>query len=183
LGLIENAIPYELEGETRLDFQDKGLVATILLPETLFETSGETLASPTIREHAQGIDKPVLESANQADIRLPRTVLVVEDNMMVAIDMSDMLKSQGVEHVVTMPTTQMALRYLERSKPDYAVLDISLKEGNSFEIARRLQTLSVPFCFATGYEIENVDLDEFEGVDVLTKPVALEHLKTIISGP
>ena len=80
-----------------------------------------------------------------------RTVLLVEDNMLIALDTEDALRLAGVETVLIAATAEAALAELARRAPDFAVLDFNLGAETSERVAAALAAAGVPFCYATGY--------------------------------
>jgi len=79
------------------------------------------------------------------------TVLLVEDNMLIALDTEDALLDAGVGRVVIAASADRALAALAREKPDFAVLDFNLGAETSERVAAALTEASVGFCYATGY--------------------------------
>jgi light-regulated signal transduction histidine kinase (bacteriophytochrome) len=171
LGLIENAIPYELEGDSKVDFHPDGLNVTLWLPESIVEPLPDALATHDFN----------IAYSDPRDETMPKSLLVLEDSMMIAMDMSDMLQKIGVDHVETYATVEKSLKAIEVKKPDFAILDISLRNETSFPVAKELLKLGVPFFFVTGYGSE-IQMDEdLETVLKLKKPTDILTLKTTIS--
>jgi light-regulated signal transduction histidine kinase (bacteriophytochrome)/CheY-like chemotaxis protein len=135
LGLIENAVPYELDGKSNIEFREEGLHAEFWLPLKLVTPLSEALAAPPYESTRRRPRK------NQ----FPKDVLLVEDSLMLAIDMSDMLKSLGAETVEKAASVAQAKDCLKKFTPDFAILDISLREEESFEVAERLIELKFHF--------------------------------------
>jgi CheY-like chemotaxis protein len=81
-----------------------------------------------------------------------KRVLVVEDEPLVALLMSDLLQEAGCVVLGPAYDVATALQLLEVHSPDAAVLDINLgKNQTSAPIADKLEQTGVPFMFATGY--------------------------------
>lgn len=172
LSLIENAMPYELDGDCELEFTQEGLRAAFWIPdEAINKFSGSTPI-------AKGKTKAVTEQY----VGIPKNALVVEDSMVVTMDMADMLKKIGIKDVQTCASEAQATRTLEAATPDVAILDISLRIGKSFSVARTLIEKGVPFCFATGYGSDYETPDDLSDIIVLTKPVDLSSLRTVVMG-
>lgn len=100
-------------------------------------------------------------------------IMVVEDIYYLAMDMKKALEDTGAEVVGPFPDLQGALESLESL--DCAVLDINLGRGTSFELARALNSLGVPFVFITGYDQSAIPA-EFADVPRLEKPVSNDRL-------
>ena len=167
LGLIEKAIPYELEGESTVTFDPGGLNVTIWLPAKIVEPIPDAFAS-------QADNAKALQSRPAG---IPRYVLVVEDSVMVALDTSDMLKNMGVETVETCATVAHALSVIQAAPPDFAILDVSLRETDSFSVADMLKSMDIAFCFVTGFGSDLNSPERFETETVLTKPTNSKTLR------
>ena len=170
MGLIENAVPYELDGKSKIEFKPSGLHAEFWLPLKLVTPASKSFAPAPYQSTRLRPQK------NQ----FPKDFLLVEDSLMLAIDMSDMLKTLGAETVEKAASVAQAKDHLKTSIPDFAVLDISLRDEVSFEIAERLIELGVPFCFATGFGSEYPVPESLKDHLVLTKPVNINHLRSAI---
>lgn len=82
---------------------------------------------------------------------LPRDVLIVEDDPIIALDFEDTVLGFGVKTARCAASVAHALAMIEERVPDFALLDVGLIRESSFEVAARLATLGVPFAFVTGY--------------------------------
>ena len=102
-------------------------------------------------------------------------VMVVEDLYYLAMDVKAALAKSGAKVVGPFPNSRAAARSLESASPDCAVLDVNLGEGASFDLARSLRSLGVPFLFFTGYDPGAIPA-EFSDVRRLEKPVATDRL-------
>lgn len=79
-----------------------------------------------------------------------RTVLLLEDELFIAIDMEDMLRDEGIADVVSFDTCAAALEWLAAHKPDLAVVDPRLKDGSCGPVARHLAERAIPFVVYSG---------------------------------
>ena len=107
----------------------------------------------------------------------PKRVLVVEDEMMIAMLIEEMLAELGHTVVGAAPTLAAALD-LARSKAgqfDVAILDINLGGERSFPVARLLSEAGAPFIFATGYGTLGLD-EGFRDAITLNKPFQMQDL-------
>ena len=99
-----------------------------------------------------------------------RRILVVDDEMLVAMMLEDMLIELGYEVVGPAATLSEGLRHAETAELDGAILDLSLGRGVvSTPIAEVLTKRGVPFLLATGYG-SAAQTDGFEPAGVLGKP-------------
>jgi ActR/RegA family two-component response regulator len=112
---------------------------------------------------------------------LPRTVLLVEDNAIIAMNTEALLEEVGVTQVVVASTVLEAITQAEAGQFEFAILDLKLDGGeDSLPVAVRLSELGVRFVFATGFG-EAVELVENYGAaGVLSKPYRLEDLERIL---
>ena len=78
-------------------------------------------------------------------------VLLVEDNMLIALDTEDALLEAGVQRVVIAASAEAALAALANATPDFAVLDFNLGAETSERVAEALAAAGIQFCYATGY--------------------------------
>ena len=107
-----------------------------------------------------------------------KTVLILEDEPIIAMGLEDMLLDTGAEVVVSASVPQ-ALTALEKARVDCAVLDVNLHGAKSYPVAARLNELRVPFIFATGYgDAEHPA--EFADWPTLTKPYRLSDIRTML---
>ena len=91
------------------------------------------------------------------DILKGRTGLIVEDNMIIALDAEQLLLDNGMARILTAANVAEALRLIEAETIDVALLDVNLGSETSFALIAPLNARSVPYIFVTGYG-ENLDL-------------------------
>ena len=101
-----------------------------------------------------------------------KKVLIVEDEKSLATVISDSLKNEGFETVITHRGDE-AIDCFYKEKPDLILLDINLPGMNGWEICKKLKALSqVPIIMVTARDSE---FDEIKGLelgadDYITKP-------------
>lgn len=104
-----------------------------------------------------------------------KTILILEDEAIIAFGLEDMLSEEGAQ-VITTATVEQALAALDDGAPDYAILDVNLHGTKSYPVAEKLRGLSVPFVFATGYgDAEHPG--EFASCPTVTKPYSLAQIR------
>lgn len=96
------------------------------------------------------------------------TILVLEDEAIIAFALEDMLVSDGAK-VVLAATLEEADTLIDEGGIDSAVLDVNVHGEKSYRIGARLRALGVPFVFATGYgdPMHPAELDE---MPMVSKP-------------
>lgn len=80
-----------------------------------------------------------------------RRVLLVEDEMMVAMLVEDMLSDFGCEVIGPAARLEEAVRLASEGRIDVAILDVNLNGQETYPVADVLAGRGVPFVFATGY--------------------------------
>lgn len=108
-----------------------------------------------------------------------KRVLVVEDEMMVAMLIEDMLTDLGFEVVGPAMRLESALKLADVEPIDGAVLDVNLGSEKSFPVAQLLRNRGIPFVFATGYGKIGVS-DTFPDAVVLAKPFQTHDLLKVL---
>lgn len=166
--IIQRSVPHELGGETTIDYAPAGLHARFVLPSR-HVVEGEDSALPIVA---------VAPTASPG--RLHGAVLLVEDNMIIALDAEDLLLSLGAESVVTARNVGEALNLIEIAPPIFALLDINLGSEMSWPVATRLRELGVPHVFATGYG-DGIDYPlEHRSTPSITKPYTSDSIARAI---
>lgn len=173
--VIERSIPYELKGKAKISYNLSGLSANFMIPSVHVESVSS--AAPSAQQAKPSNKNAPSNRSDEANV-LSGHVLLVEDNMIIALDAEDMLKELGAKTVTTASSVSEGLQALEQKKPDFAVLDVNLGAETSKPVAKVLAELGVPFIFTTGYGENAPMLAEFEGVAVLQKPYDKDRIKS-----
>lgn len=79
------------------------------------------------------------------------SILVVEDESLIAMLIEDHLVELGYDVAPAVSTVAEALSALDSRKPDIALLDVNLGGEMSFPVADALRSRGIPFLFLTGY--------------------------------
>ncbi|HEX2592333.1 MAG TPA: response regulator [Rhizomicrobium sp.] len=118
-------------------------------------------------------------SAEQLSPLKDLRALVVEDEAIVSFLLEDTLLKLGCAEVTLAGRLSVALDYLDRHRPDVAVLDVNLGGELVYPVAERLKAASVPFVFATGYGASGI-APEWKDAFILQKPFAVEQLAALL---
>src|SRR3954467_13799267 len=105
----------------------------------------------------------------------PLRVLVVEDELLIAMMAEDMLTALGCETVGPAARVEQGLALAAFAEIDAALLDVNLAGSTSFPIADALRLRGVPFAFTTAYgrsALRECDQD----VPVIEKPYGLREI-------
>ena len=170
--IIERSIPFELKGEARIHYEVTGVRGEFVVPA----------------EHIDAIREPAPEAASDGTAPGPGTasldgeVLIVEDNLIIALDAEDMLLGLGADQVHTAADVTGALAIVESRPLRFALLDINLGVETSMPVARALAARGVPFVLATGYGDRTAFADVFPDVGVVQKPYDAADVRAAIMG-
>lgn len=108
-----------------------------------------------------------------------RNILLVEDEMMVAMLLEAVLENEGC-NVTSVGHLEQATQLATEREIDAAILDVNLHGHRSYAVADALIAREIPFVFATGYG--DVDLMTFYPTrQVLTKPYRPDVLIKILT--
>ncbi len=107
-------------------------------------------------------------------------ILIVEDEMVVAFMIEDMLVELGHEVVELAMRLPEALAAAERADIDLAILDVNLDGHRSFPVADILIKRAIPFAFATGYGAAGLEAG-YQDRPVLAKPFLSTDLRRLLS--
>ena len=106
-------------------------------------------------------------------------ILVVEDEMTIALMIEDMLTDLGYEVAGLAMRLPQALESARTEQIDLAILDLNLDGRASYPIADLLDQRGVPVIFASGYGIGGLDPAYRDRV-TLTKPFVQNDLRRAI---
>lgn len=159
--LIDRSIPFDLGGESNVDYAAEGVTARFRIPPRFISTRTSHAAVAKVPQQTASTDMSLFKG---------KSVLIVEDQMLIALDLENILGDHGMIVTATATSLREALVYLGKERPDCAVLDVNLGEESSAPIARHLIEIGVPFIFATGYGETGSIPTDFAGVPVVRKP-------------
>jgi CheY-like chemotaxis protein len=106
-------------------------------------------------------------------------ILIVEDEMLLAMNIEDMLLDLGHEVVGIASRLEPALALAREADFDVAMLDVNLAGDRSFPVAEALAERGIPFLFATGYGRAGID-EAYRDRPVLQKPFRAGELLAAI---
>lgn len=112
--------------------------------------------------------------------------------MLNAIIVDDELKSREViktlidafcpeiNVVDTAEDIQGALNSIHKHNPNLVFLDISLKEGDSFQILQQLDEINFDIIFVTAYDEYSIKALKYSGITCLFKPLDIDELQAAV---
>ena len=169
--VIEWSILHDLKGEVQMDYAPSGLHARFLIPATHVQ-SAEPAPDADLTAHT------LAEETHPGP--MPADVLVLEDNIIIALDLEETLHALGIRGVRIASSVAEGTRLIEERLPEFALLDVNLGREMSLDVAARLAADGIPFVFGSGYGEEIALPQPFTDVPKLGKPYSLEELRGII---
>jgi light-regulated signal transduction histidine kinase (bacteriophytochrome)/CheY-like chemotaxis protein len=160
--LTQRSIPFDLGGASEIAFEPSGVRARFLIPATH--------VAATVRMEDS---RPAAASGGDAPARLRRlnpAILIVEDQLLIAMDLEADLEEAGLRVLAIASSVSQGMDALEKARPDLAILDVNLGNETSLPLAAELRRRCIPFIFATGYGDGGALPAEYAGVPVVRKP-------------
>jgi light-regulated signal transduction histidine kinase (bacteriophytochrome) len=171
--LIERTIPFDLQGAATVRYPQEGFEADFFIPEIHLAAE-----SPSLRVAAT--DTPIRSDPDEQPLAGMR-VLLLEDNLIVALEAEDLLLRLGARSVRMASNLSTAAELLFEEVLDFAVLDINLGVETTLNFAERVRDTKIPFIFASGYGEETRLGYPHQSALVVSKPYDLEALRMAIT--
>jgi CheY-like chemotaxis protein len=109
------------------------------------------------------------------------SVLVVEDESLVALMLEDYVKDLGCRLALTTESIGSALQKIENFSPDFVILGVMMIDGEpDFSIADDLASRGIPFIFCSGHH-GDVIADRHRDKPFLSKPFGDAELRGAFS--
>jgi signal transduction histidine kinase/DNA-binding response OmpR family regulator len=161
-------------GDARISVTDDGIVWEITM--ALAQPVAPQDAGARSAELVSGSEPRPIEVVQEAPGELAgKRFLVVEDEPLVALDISASLAASGATVLEITGGTKEALEIIETRELDAALLDGNLRGNPVDELAAALAHRKIPFLFVTGYGPESLPMN-FRHVTILSKPFSQSHL-------
>ena len=103
-------------------------------------------------------------------------VLVVEDDMLIALDIEGTLQDLGCVVVGPVGKLDVAMQMANDEVLDAAILDVNIRGGHIYPVAERLRARGIPFALASGYGDWALP-QTFRNQPRLTKPFTAHELE------
>jgi CheY-like chemotaxis protein len=107
-----------------------------------------------------------------------RTILLLEDEALIAMDLSLELESQGFR-VIDTRTIPEAIEAIAAHAIDVAILDLDIKGTQTTTVAEDLRARRIPFVVCSGSQLEQI-AEVFTGVPAIAKPYRPEELHSTL---
>jgi CheY-like chemotaxis protein len=107
-----------------------------------------------------------------------RHILIVEDEMILALDLGDMVKDFGCTSAMVSRVGK-AVPLIAAQSFDVAILDLNLAGEPVYPVADELIRRGIPFVFATGYGADGV-LPAYRKHPILAKPYSRREVEAAL---
>ncbi len=153
-----------------------------LLLTTLEDFSAEQAGQIMELETAQ-VQSLIAEAVNEIDREQATSVLIIEDEPLISMQLEDLVTSLGHEICGTAATRTQALEVVAEKKPGLVLADIQLADGSSGldAVDDILAIGSVPVIFITAYPERLLTGDRPEPTYLVTKPFQETTVRAAIS--
>ncbi|MBV5268756.1 MAG: response regulator [Afipia sp.] len=108
-----------------------------------------------------------------------RSVLLVEDEVMIRMMVADMLEEIGYTIAAEAGDIDEAVRLVQVTDFDIAILDVNVNGKVITPVAEAVQLRGLPFVFATGYGAQGLP-EKFRDRPTIQKPFQIETLARTI---
>ncbi len=110
-----------------------------------------------------------------------RSILIVEDEPLIAMMLEDFLETLGHDVVGTCESVEEAIDRVNAGGFDVAIIDVQLKDGKQvWPVADRLAAEGKPFVLATGGHVDPPP-EQHASAPVLSKPYTIEAIEPAIA--
>ena len=167
--LISASIERQLGGEAAFDWRPEGLHCLLRVPRRDYV---DTLANRAAAQWRLGEDRPELPLRLEGGNR----VLLVEDEILVAMMMKDILTELGFSVIGPFSRLSEAMVAAVHEDINAGIIDVNLGGEFVYPVADVLAARKIPFVFITGYGVESID-SRFEYVPIVKKPVQRQVLQ------
>ncbi|MCA0400253.1 MAG: GAF domain-containing protein [Proteobacteria bacterium] len=165
--VIERTIPFELKGTARIAYDPDGVTGEFFIPAKFVLHRGGAPAP----------DAPTPPApCPHEDGKFVGAALLVEDNLLIALDGKSMLEEMGFSEVFLAANLAEANDIASAKDLSAAVLDFELGDETTAELAERLSKDGIPCIFATGYG-EALQLGTPSDIALIQKPFSVESLR------
>jgi PAS domain S-box-containing protein len=172
--IIRTSVERQLGGRIILDWQRDGLKCEFAVP--CGEKTG--VADLLVRNSQESINADTEQLIALAGNR----ILVVEDEAIVAMALTDLLHELGFEVVGPFGSLGEAANATGTADFDAAILDVNLDGQMIYRVADTLSKRGIPFVFVTGYGPESIS-SRFRHITVIQKPIEREKIEKMFLRP
>jgi PAS domain S-box-containing protein len=167
--VISASVERQLEGSATFDWRPEGLHFRMSIPLRASVKAEDGRAQKAAAQANGAGSKPIVAG---------NRLLLVEDEALTGMMMSDMLTELGFDVIGPFGRVADAMAALKREDFHAAVLDVNLDGEVVYPVADAVVERGLPFVFVTGYSAEGIDR-RFAQVPVLQKPIERQMLQSV----
>jgi HAMP domain-containing protein/two-component sensor histidine kinase len=160
----------QLGGDASFEWQPSGLRCSLVIP----------LGTNTKSLHKSFHEEGGVVTRSTSLAIVGNRILVVEDEPLVAMNLSKSLVELGFSVVGPYSTLAKAATAAVETEVDAALLDVNLSGQTVYPVAEILASKNVPFAFITGYGTEALP-SKYANAPVLQKPVDQTTLQNLLA--
>ena len=108
------------------------------------------------------------------------TVLVVEDELIIALDLSETVRDLGYRVEGPFADKENAFIAIDREMPDCAILDVQTADGEVYPLADALADAGVPIIFHSGHVAPTEITERYPQAQACAKPCPPDRLINMI---
>ena len=112
----------------------------------------------------------------------PMRVLVVEDEFIIALDLSETVRDLGFKVEGPFADKENAFIAIDQHMPDCAILDVKTADGEVYPLADALADAGVPIIFHSGHVPPTEVAERYPQARACAKPCPPDRLIDMISG-
>ena len=170
--IVERTIPFDLGGTATVRYPPAGFEADFSLPEIHIAGVIDLVVAVDVMS-----DPGSLAALAQPAPLVGLTVLLLEDNLIVALEAESMLYDLGAARVVTAGSLAEARALADQERVDLAMLDINIGDETSSLLADQLHDAGIPYFFASGYGDDSGIPDGQRHSLIVRKPYGLRDIR------
>lgn len=123
------------------------------------------------------------EAIEELDRQTKARVLIIEDEAVIAMDLSDLITAAGHEVCAMETTASGAVAAAKRERPDLVLADIQLADNSSGidAVKEILASFSVPVIFITAFPARLLTGERPEPTFLITKPYSPDMVRAAVS--
>jgi CheY-like chemotaxis protein len=183
VGQFDRADPPAVGGtspEARLNSLSASSRAALLL--TAVESFTLEEAAVILGRTPEDVENAIVEAQRKIESDLASTVLIIEDEPIIALDLENLVTELGHEVVATAATRDDAVRQAHLKKPGLVLADINLGEGGSGidAVADILSSFDIPVVFVTAYPEKLLTGERPEPTYLIAKPFLPETVQATV---
>ena len=149
-----------------------------------------TLESFTTQETAlilgkspQDVNALLEDALDELDKQTKARILIIEDETVIAMDLSDLVTAAGHDVCAVAITAKEAVAAADRERPDLVLADIQLADGSSGidAVKQILSSFAVPVIFVTAFPDRLLTGERPEPTFLITKPYSPDMVRAAVS--